>query len=699
MSQSAKIGQPKIIQSLPVELHDRRRFLLWKELPGLVPGKTRKTPYYADGTIRKGLLDTKADLDKLVTLDEALDEFMLGGYSGIGFALANDGIGAFDLDKCLDDRGSLIKDHPGHDLVLEAKKAGAYIELSPSKHGLRIVGPCLNPEAYSKGGLEYWGAKRFVTLTGDVWANPRGWVDLDDLRTPLSAPRAERDDDDDEDGVLVTPKVLAELRSALASMDSDERDLWVRMGMSLKPIGKKGLELWLEWSAKSKKFNRADALRVWDSMDVQHAHYRSVFAESQSNWGWENPRSKPHLVSDNDDPEDSDDEDESDGPDFANGIDLGEQKLLPTEYVLDGFLPAGISVIAGAWGAGKSTNLVPLLASAAHLTPAEWGFHPTLRRHVVWISEAPEQARDTIYSLAKAEGSASWGEFKEWFHLFSARRQPIKKVARRVAKLIDELTWTTDTGFRVKPVIVLDTTTANIELENESDNTQVAAAMAVLKERMPGVPLVLVGHTPKAMVRGDVADMTFRGAGAWEAEAVATYFLVHDHETDDRFLAIRKARFTPNYREVEFDFAGGSEIIPTPWGEPQSKSYVHGVPTKSSGEARRQAKREIEQERKEERQEKVSTERQKRILDLVRSAAAAGRILSRSKLREQVGGKAELVSAALDRLVEGEMVQLVVVTREELEQVGVQWRGRVPELILPIEVNLSDFLASVRGAK
>jgi primase-polymerase (primpol)-like protein len=146
-------------------------------------GETIKTPYYASGRVRKGLLDTSQDLSHLVTLDEAYDEYLAGGYSGIGFALANDGVGAFDVDKCLDDKGSLIKAHAGLGPGPGGKRRPAPTsKMSPSKKGLRIVGPCPNPEAYSKGGLEYWGAKRFVTLTGDVWANPGGWVALDELR-------------------------------------------------------------------------------------------------------------------------------------------------------------------------------------------------------------------------------------------------------------------------------------------------------------------------------------------------------------------------------------------------------------------------------------------------------------------------------------------------------------------------------------
>lgn len=689
---SASKAEPKILESLPEPLHNLRRFLLWRQFPGAKPGKTIKTPYYANGETRGGVLDTEADLEKLVTLEEAYDAYMLGGYSGIGFALTGEGVGAFDIDHCLDDTGSLKRDHAGYKLVIAAKRRGAYIEISPSGHGLRIVGPCKSEEAYSKGGLEYWGARRFVTLTGDVWANPQGWVELDELRNQVSPPKETKVHTEDDDDVLITPRTIEELQSALAAFPSDERELWIRMGMALKTLGDKGYNLWLEWSKKSKKFHQGDADRVWDSLRPGRTGYKAVFAEAQSEWGWENPRKRLNLVSDNEEPEIEDDDDDNQPLPETEAIDLGEQKLYATEYILDGFLPAQVSVIAGAWGAGKSTNLIPLLASVSHLAPKEWGFWPDLRRHTIWITEAPEQARDTLYSLAKAEGSAPWEEFKEWFHLYSAKRKSPKRIAREIKKMIEPLCYVTDTGFRVKPAVILDTTTANLDLENESDNSEVGAAMSILKQQLAGIPLVLIGHTPKAVVRSEIGDMTFRGAGAWEAEAAATYFLVYDAETEMRFLAIRKARFTPTYREIDFDSSMGSEIVDTPWGEPQSKAYLHGVPSKSDGSARKAARQEVLEERKEEAKSVHRSARQSKILEYVRECAEKGRVATRASIREAVGGKNELVREATERLVEAELLVTHIV---DPDAVGIK-TGRIPEILLPAEVNIDVFIGRLK---
>lgn len=669
-----------MMDALPDPLRQMRRYLLAKVVPGQ-NGKSKKLPFYANGQPRRGRLDTEADLSKLVTFDEAYDEFLLGGYSTLGFALVEgDGIGVIDLDECLDQAGRLIRDHPGYELALEAERRGIFVELSQSGRGLHIIGPCSNAEAYSKDGVEAWGAKRFLALTGEAWANPGGWVSIDDLRSSLGVRTKPVGDRDGDEGPIITPKTIAELRAALEWLSSDDRDLWVRMGMALKTLGPKGKALWLEWSAKSDKFDAGDAERVWGSFEPEGTDYRAVFAEAQRK-GWKNPRAKKREA-----------EDEPTSPLAYRRYRPGSD-LQPTEYVLDGFMAVGVSVIAGAWGAGKSINLIPLMASVAHLAPESWGFRPDLRRKIIWVTEAPEQAHDTLYSLSKAGGSADWQEFDEWFHIYSAERKEPRKLAREVEGLLEELTWTKENGFDVKPVLVLDTTSANIEIENENDNSLVGKAMAALKQSLRGLPVVLIGHTPKNLTRADVSDMTFRGAGAWEADAVATYYLVHDRDTDMRFMAICKRRFNPAYTEIDFDSEGGSVLVPTPWGEPQHKHYLHGVPSKSNGETRRAARQELIEERNEERKERTRTRKQEQVLATIRRFAAEGRLATKTALRDEVKGNKELFYGALDELFEAELVQI-----HQLKEwpEGTAKPGPLPEIILPVEVTLELFLSRLR---
>ncbi len=59
-----------------------------------------------------------------------------------------------------------------------------------------------------------------------------------------------------------------EVRAALGHVSAEERDVWVRMGMAVKSaMGESGLEVWLEWSATSEKYQEKTARNVWRSFD------------------------------------------------------------------------------------------------------------------------------------------------------------------------------------------------------------------------------------------------------------------------------------------------------------------------------------------------------------------------------------------------------------------------------------------------
>ena len=676
------------LKRLPEAISSKRRFLLWRHEWNEKRKRLVKTPYYVSGRKRFGDLDSPKDLNRLTDLKSALAALAASQdtnpYDGIGYALvAKDGIGAFDLDKCLTPEGDLLPSHAGRYLAERAEAEGAYIEVSPSGQGLRILGPSSDPTAYSKNGLEYWGEGRYVTLTGSVWANPKGWKDLSHLRETLPTRDQKEKVYDAEEDSLVTNRVVEELRSALSSMSSDERSLWISMGMALKTIGDRGKELWLDWSATSDKFDEDDAEVTWDSFRPGHTSYKSVFAEAQKNWNWENPRAGKADAQDDKEPEDL----------LDLAIDLGTRKLHPTEFVLDGFLPTGVSLVAGAWGAGKSTNLVPLFASVAHLAPDTWGFRPVLRRHVVWITEAPDQARDTIYSLSEAEGSAEWEEFKEWFHLIPAYRSKPKTLAASIKQAVERLTYTQEgRTFQVRPVVVLDTVSANIDLLNESDNSEVGEVMSRLKEALPGVPLVLIGHTPKAIVKGDVTEMSFRGAGAWEADAVATYYLVHDPETSMRFLAIGKVRFTPDYQEVSFGSEGGRELVATEWGDPQSKAYMHGVPCKSTGEERKAAQMKVKEERKEKAAEQGRAAKMAKTIEGISSLVGRAELVTRNRIMDEVGLRSNDAADVFRALLEGDLVKEVPIPEDVMEVAFKNKRGKKPEtVVLPIGVEIDAY--------
>ncbi|WP_424894442.1 bifunctional DNA primase/polymerase [Tepidimonas sp. HKU79] len=88
------------------------------------------------------------------------------------------------------------------------------------------------------------------------------------------------------------PTVVDDLRSALAAIPSDDRDLWVRFCLALKPCGQQGWDLWDEWSRKSAKYDPVDAARVWHTAKPRgDIGYETIFAVAQEH-GWVNPASR-----------------------------------------------------------------------------------------------------------------------------------------------------------------------------------------------------------------------------------------------------------------------------------------------------------------------------------------------------------------------------------------------------------------------
>lgn len=87
---------------------------------------------------------------------------------------------------------------------------------------------------------------------------------------------------------IVTPSTVRDLQSALAMIDADDRDTWVRMAHALATLGDAGRELWDAWSRTSDKYDPVDAGRVWASLKPSSTDHKAVFAEARRR-GWQNP--------------------------------------------------------------------------------------------------------------------------------------------------------------------------------------------------------------------------------------------------------------------------------------------------------------------------------------------------------------------------------------------------------------------------
>jgi len=271
---------------LPGAMLAARRWLVWLSIPQ--PGKKpRKVPVYANGRQRNGVLDGDADLAQLASFDDACAALASGRYAGLGFALGPDGTGASWQGVDLDD----LAGRP--ELRILADDLPGYTETSPSGNGLHAIGYGRPFAALGSNGtgIEAYSAGRYFTVTGEG-AGLGEPTDIAEFVERVLAPRhgLRPAPVSAEVAEFIDQRTIAKLRSALASMRADDRDLWIANGQRLKKLGEPGRALWLEWSQQSDKFDAADAARVWDSFTADRTGYQAVFAEAQRR-GWLNPAS------------------------------------------------------------------------------------------------------------------------------------------------------------------------------------------------------------------------------------------------------------------------------------------------------------------------------------------------------------------------------------------------------------------------
>jgi hypothetical protein len=271
--------------------------MLWRSEPNADPEKKpRKVPYYVDGTPRRGSLDGPEDLARLTNFTTAVAA-VARGFTGLGFALGPDDAGGYWQGIDLDD----VADHPGLEFL--AEDLPGYTERSPSGKGVHAIGYGSRFASLGSNatGIEAYAQGRYFTVTGES-TGTGGLACLaqfvEERLAPLHSPRRLDDGAElaalpsDRPSALLGALAARDLRSALASMRSDDRHLWVRMGHALKELGDQGRALWLEWSQTSPLYDPADASAKWETFNPTRTGYQAVFAEAQRN-GWLNPAKAP----------------------------------------------------------------------------------------------------------------------------------------------------------------------------------------------------------------------------------------------------------------------------------------------------------------------------------------------------------------------------------------------------------------------
>lgn len=273
----------------PQQGHDEPTLARMKAVKRWLLASPNKVPFYANGIKRNGTLDSEDDVAQLATYADA--KSALASHPGwlLGFALGADGSGGhwqgIDLDHVMQ-----------NGLADLANSAPGYSEFSPSGEGAHAIGYGLRFDTLGSNGsgIEAYAGGRYFTVTENC-IRDSGLVCLASFVAQALKPRhgagKAAANVSGVELISLDAATKRDIRSALASMRSDDRALWISIGHALRELGDIGRALWFEWSQTSEKYDPIDAARAWDSFKPSATSYQAVFAEAQRH-GWLNPGTK-----------------------------------------------------------------------------------------------------------------------------------------------------------------------------------------------------------------------------------------------------------------------------------------------------------------------------------------------------------------------------------------------------------------------
>lgn len=332
------------------------------------------------------------------------------------------------------------------------------------------------------------------------------------------------------------------------------------------------------------------------------------------------------------------------------GLDIGN--LDAYEFVIDGAVSEGTVVFAGESGCGKSSLLVGMALCAAGLTTETYGMQSTeTRRHVIYAAEDVGQVRRIIAAMIDDRTAIpDHAEIARYFHLVQSVRLSPEEIIK-AGPLIRELGMTGSHAnggtYPIEPLVVLDTTNANIDITNENDNSEVGRAIATLRQGFKGCNLWLVAHTAKAA--GSDKPQSARGASAFKGDVQQMATMYWDGTIQSKILDLTdKVRgelthhyFALNKRVVDREVVDKRGIRKT---QGLVYSDPHAI-TRESMESERQKKADaVKQAKQGAKREAIST-------DIVRLLFVSSEAMSKRQIRDAVTGNNTTIGEVLDKLV------------------------------------------------
>ncbi|SEN09964.1 RecA-family ATPase [Luteibacter sp. UNCMF331Sha3.1] len=545
---------------LPESMRAARRWLLWREEPS--DSKSRKVPFYTTGVHRHGQLDTAVDTNSLATFDDAVAVLAAGGYTGLGFALGADGTGNYWQGIDFDD----VPNRPA--LQLLAEDLPGYVEASPSGRGIHAIGygKEFAPAGSNGSGIEAYSRGRFFTVTGEGagLGEPTCLADHVELvLRPIHRAHASQPSVSVTRGEAVTPQQVAELRSALASIRADDRQVWIENGQRLRSLGDVGRELWISWSQTSDKWRPADA-RTWDTLDGSQTSFRAVFAAAQAA-GWVNPMSSasamPAIAANDDMPS-------------LKEIDLSAlltASLSPPGFVIEPLIPRRVVTLLGGHGGLGKTMLA--LVICAHVAAGRgWGPFAIEQGRAVFVS-LEDDAPIILFRLRAIidEYSLPADEVRANLRIFDGTDIAPELMVPHGAGGVVTMRETPLLGVVSEAVQGADLTIIDNASEsfggNANDPMQVKAFLRRLKAiaMRNDAGLVLLAHVDKASAKNGAQGNSYLGTAAWHNSARSRLALVKD-DNGPMELRHEKSNLAAKAQPILLQQARNGVLVPADGG-------------------------------------------------------------------------------------------------------------------------------------
>ena len=426
-----------------------------------------------------------------------------------------------------------------------------------------------------------------------------GIIEQHQLQEPKPAPPSQSFDFS-QLGSRIEDSDLDRAIKALHHISPDcDYDQWIELGQALHTaFGDAGLGPWMQWSMAGQKFaGTKDIETHWKSFHQGKGVGLGTLFKYAKDCGYEPPTKQTER--------------KSAVEDFAAVIQsvsmpalaqdtpqgwperhLSIGQIKPIRYMVKGFWAHSFMVLAGQPGIGKTTAVISLCMVMAGIQVKDCELTATKKRKTIIVTEDSDQVERTLTGYARHYG-INPKTLSDWFVIIDAKRSNVKDLLMLAHNVINH------TVDNVRPLLVLDTANATMDIDNENDNSEVGAYIAAIKQTIYiqlDTPVCIITHTNKTISKAD-SDATARGASAFTGDATLTGVLFED-ETKTRYMRLVKTRYQPNFREIKFQSDVFADTVLDEDGDIQEQMVLLVVPAMSSEEDRKQAAAERQNDKK-----------------------------------------------------------------------------------------------------